>query len=112
MSRAERRLEVEISMRGELDRPEASLKAIGELDRLQVSRFDQAAAALPAGLTHLCVDLSETTIVDSAGLGSLIRLRHALDAKQCTLEVLVREPFQIKVMRVAGLESFLGVRQI
>lgn len=110
MSRVEQRLELEIALRGSLGSPIAEMTVVGEFDRLQVVRFDQAAVALPPALERLTVDLTRTTILDSAALGSLIRLRHVLATSDAGLEVLVHEPFQVTVMRVSGLEDFLGVR--
>lgn len=112
MTGSERLLELEISVSGSLERPAAEMKVIGEFDRLQVVRFDEAASALPTSLQRLTVDLSATTIIDSAALGSLIRLRHGLDRLGADMSVLVAKPFQVTVMRVSGLEGFLGVRQI
>lgn len=111
MSGSERRLDLEIAVRGTLAAPIAMMKVIGEFDRLQVIRFDDAATAFPRSLTRLTVDLTETTIIDSAALGSLIRLRHSLDRIGAELSVIVSKPFQITVMRVGGLVDFLGVSE-
>ena len=112
MSGVEKRLELEIALRGDIGSPHAEMKVIGEFDRLQVIRFDESAKVLPPALVWLCVDLTATTIIDSAALGSLVRLRHALDRIDCRLEVLVARPFQITVMRVGGLYDFLAVRVV
>ncbi len=111
MSQADRRLELEIVVRGDIGATVAEMKVIGEFDRLQVIRFDQSAQALPPALVTLLVDLTATTIIDSAALGSLIRLRHALDRIGCRLDVVVGRPFQVTVMRVGGLYDFLNVRE-
>lgn len=103
------RLDLEIFVRGDLDNPRAEMRVIGEFDRLQVARFDRAGAALSETLQHLTVDLRKTTIIDSAALGSLIRLRHTLDRLGCQLEVVVSTPFQVTVMKVGGLFDFLNV---
>jgi len=109
MSRSSGRLDLEIRLHGDLDSPEAGMRVIGEFDRLQVARFDSAGHALPPSLTRLTVDLTQTTIIDSAALGSLIRLRHSLDHIDCRLRVVVSKPFQVTVMKVGGLYDFLGV---
>jgi anti-anti-sigma factor len=103
------RLDLEILVRGDLDNPKATVRVIGEFDRLQVARFDRAGAALSQQLVELTVDLRQTTIIDSAALGSLVRLRHALDQIDCRLRVIVSRPFQITVMKVSGLDDFLRV---
>ncbi|BAN03548.1 STAS domain-containing protein [Ilumatobacter coccineus] len=102
-------LDLEIVVRGEIGHPRAELRVAGEFDRLQVGRFDKAATALSEAIEQLTVDLSRTTIIDSAALGSLVRLRHALDRRGCTLRVVVATPFQETVLRVSGLFDFLGV---
>lgn len=112
MSEAERRLELEISLRGAIGSPAAEMQVIGEFDRLQVIRFDETARALPAALVAFTVDLTKTTIIDSAALGSLIRLKRALDNIDCELEVLIGRPFQVTVMRVGGLYDYLNVREV
>lgn len=109
MSNSSGRLDLEIFVRGDLDHPRAEMRVIGEFDRLQVARVDRASAALSETLQQLTVDLSRTTIIDSAALGSLIRLRHALDRLGCRLEVVVSTPFQVTVMKVGGLYDFLNV---
>lgn len=109
MSDSAGRLDLEISVRGDLENPRAEMRVIGEFDRLQVTRFDRAGAALSDRMQQLTVDLRQTTIIDSAALGSLIRLRHALDGIGCRLEVVVSTPFQVTVMKVGGLFDFLNV---
>lgn len=112
MSAADRRLELEIRLSGDIGAPTAAMRVVGDFDRLQVVRFDEAAKALSLALVAFSVDLTATTIIDSAALGSLIRLRRALDVIECPLEVIVGRPFQVTVMRVGGLYEYLGVREI
>lgn len=112
MSDSDGRLDLEILVRGSTDAAEAEVRVIGEFDRLHVARFDRAGAALSERLTHLTVDLTRTTIIDSSALGSLVRLRHALDRIECTLRVVVCKPFQVTVMEVGGLYDFLGVEVV
>lgn len=110
MNQSDRRLELEIALRGDIGSPIGEMKVIGEFDRLQGIRFDESVKVLPAALVAFTVDLTATTIIDSAALGSLVRLRHALDRIDCRLEVVVSRPFQVTVMRVGGLYEFLNVR--
>jgi len=92
------------------DDSRGDIRVIGEFDRLQVARFDRVSAGVTAQLTMFVVDLRTTTIIDSAALGSLVRLKRALDAVGCELVVIVARPFQETVMRVGGLFDHLGVR--
>jgi len=82
---------------------------VGEFDRLNIEHFDRVSAGLTSVLREFVVDLRRTTIIDSAALGSLVRLRHALDDVNCSMTVIVSKPFQETVMRVGGLFDYLGV---
>ena len=112
MSQDGQRLEVEIALRGDIGSPTAEMKVSGEFDRQQVVRFDAAAEAVPDAVIALTVDLVATTIIDSAALGSLIRLKHSRDRLGCRVEVVVGRPFQVVVMQVGGLYDFLDVREV
>lgn len=111
MSAAGEPLQLGISLSGDIGSPIAEIQVVGEFDRLQVVRFDETARTLPAALVSLTVDLRRTTLIDSAALGSLIRLRRALDRNGCSLQVVVERPFQITVMKVGGLYDHLNVRE-
>lgn len=108
---ADRRLELRIEVRGELGQPEPIIRVIGEFERLQTVRFDQAAATMPGNVVAVTVDLTGTTIIDSAALGSLVRLRHHVDRTNAQLTVIVKPNFQSTVMRVGGLYDYLGVTE-
>ncbi|WP_420452886.1 STAS domain-containing protein [Ilumatobacter sp.] len=81
----------------------------GDFDRSQVERFDEAVDGVGVGHDRVDVDLSETEIIDSAALGSLIRLRRALEAESCSMRTLVTRPFQVRVFEVGGLAEHLGM---
>ena len=87
-----------------------TVRLVGEFDRLQVDRFEHRMGRLPEGLHAVTVDLTATTLIDSAALGSLIRLRRAFDGDR--FRVLVSTTFQKKVMSVSGLEDLLGVEHV
>jgi len=103
----ERGMRLELAV--ETDDSQSEVRVIGEFDRLQVARFDRIAANAHSGVQRFVVDLRPTTVIDSAALGSLVRLRHALDDVECELVVIVGLPFQETVMRVGGLFEYLGV---
>jgi len=90
----------------------ALVTVTGEFDRLQTDAFDEAVAELRMSHAKVVVDLTQTTIIDSAALGAMIRLRHLLDAESCELSVHVSQNFQSTVMEVGGLLEFLSVEQI
>ncbi|MEP1126368.1 MAG: STAS domain-containing protein [Ilumatobacter sp.] len=110
MSAAGEPLRLSVSTSGDIGSPVAEIHVVGEFDRLQVVRFDETARTLPAALVSVTVDLTQTTIIDSAALGSLIRLRRTLERHGCSLQVVVERPFQITVMKVGGLDDHLNVR--
>lgn len=103
----ERGMRLELAV--ETDDSKSEVRVIGEFDRLQVARFDRIAANAHVGVQCFVVDLRRTTVIDSAALGSLVRLRHALDEVRCELAVVVAQPFQETVMRIGGLFDYLGV---
>lgn len=100
---------LDIFVGGDEARAETTFRLTGEFDRLQAERFDRAAAGVGAQEPSVCVDLRSTTIIDSAALGSLVRLRRMLHERDASLTVLVSRPFQVTVMRVSGLFEYLGV---
>ena len=89
---------------------QGEVRVSGEFDRLQNRHFDDMTRSLNTELSHFTVDLRHTTIIDSAALGSLVRLRQALDENGCELTTIVSRPFQETVMRIGGLFDHLGVR--
>lgn len=112
MNRSTGSFDLESDIRGNRDHPEAVLRVIGEFDRLRVERFDRETRELSQSLARLTVDLTQTTIIDSSALGSLVRLRYALDDIGCDLEVVVSNGFQATVMKVGGLREFLSVTEV
>lgn len=108
MNRMNRELRISLTISGATSR--AEMAVAGDFDEVEIARFDRAAQVITDDVTSLTVDLTGTTVIDSAALGSLIRLRRALDEVGCELVVLVARPFQRTVMEVSGLFEHLGVR--
>lgn len=106
---AERQTELLISIHEDGDHSQVTVSVHGEFDRLQTMRFDTAVAGLEPPLSGVTIDLCNATIVDSAALGSLIRLERECEQRGCRFTVLVSRPFQVKLMRVSGLFDHLHV---
>ena len=106
----ETRTRIELTI--DSDRARGVLRVVGEFDRLHVSRFERVAADAHVGLSEFVVDLRRTTIIDSAALGALVRLRRSIADADGTLVVLVSRTFQVTVMRVGGLFEYLGVEVV
>lgn len=102
-------LGVVVRFRGAIGQPEATVEVSGDFDRAQVPRFEGVVGSLPDTLTRLTVDLRCTTVLDSAALGALIRLRRNLDGRAGALTTIVDKPFQRRVMAVTGLSEHLNV---
>lgn len=101
-------LHLHIEISGDIGRPVAHVRVVGEFDRSQTVRFDDATRALPPAVRLVEVDLTGTTIIDSAAIGSLIRLRHRLDDSDGRLSVIVRPNFQHEVLTIGGVAEYLN----
>ena len=93
------------------DRSRATVCVSGDFDAACTSRFDDATADVDEGVSVFVVDLGETTIIDSAALGALIRLRERCAERDVELSTVVARPFQLKLLRITGLGDFLGMRE-
>lgn len=83
----------------------------GEFDAAQVPEFDRRTADVPSHVTAVVVDVSEATIIDSSGLGALLRLRTRCVEAGVEYGTLVAQPFQWTLMRITGLTDILAVRR-
>jgi anti-sigma B factor antagonist len=69
----------------------ARIEPRGELDIGTGPQLESAVErALEDGCRQVVLDLSETTLLDSAGLGALLRAKRTVDARQA--EMSVRSP--------------------
>lgn len=80
----------------------------GDFDSTQVERFDRAIEMRSDDVTSVRVDLSECTVLDSAALGALIRLRQHLDETDRRLVTVADKPFQRQILANTGLGDYLG----
>ena len=82
----------------------------GEIDLFTAPEFKQRVSApIDAGRTHVVVDLTETTFIDSTGLGVLIRGVERLNTEGGRLAVVCVDPNIVKVFEVTGLDRIFTI---
>jgi anti-sigma B factor antagonist len=82
----------------------------GELDLYTCPEFKQELLrVIDAGATHVVVDLTETTFIDSTALGVLIRGVDRLQSSDRQLIVVCADPSIVKVFEVTGLNRIFPV---
>ena len=85
-----------------------TLEVGGELDLATVSQFRTAVGRLMGtGCREIVVDLAETTLLDSSGLGALVWASHRMHAAGGELTVINPDEQVTKTLRVTGLERIL-----
>ena len=90
----------------------ARLEVKGELDIGSAPKVaDAVERALGDGCREVVLDLGGTTLLDSAGLGALIRAARAVDAKQGTIAVVSPPGSEARVViDMSGTGSVVGLR--
>jgi anti-sigma B factor antagonist len=82
----------------------------GEVDLYTAPELELALAGpLAEGTTHLVVDLSEATFVDSTALHVLLRAARQLDREAGELIVVVPDPNVRKVFEITGVGRFFSL---
>ena len=78
----------------------------GEIDLFTAPEFKLGVSApIDAGCTHVIVDLSETTFIDSSSLGVLIGAHRRLRRLDGTLVIVCSNESIVKTFRITGLDS-------
>jgi anti-sigma B factor antagonist len=81
----------------------------GELDLATAPEFRAAIGGLlGTGCRHIEIDLSETTFLDSSGLGALVWALHRLHAAGGDLHVVNAVDQVAQTMRLTGVEQMLA----
>ena len=90
----------------------AHLELNGELDIGTAPKVEDAVErALGDGCREVVLDLGGTTLLDSAGLGALIRAARAVDAKQGTMAVVSPPGSEARVViEMSRTGSVVGLR--
>src|ERR687886_3017643 len=82
----------------------------GEIDLFTAPEFKQRVSApIDAGRTHVIVDLSETTFIDSSSLGVLIGAHRRLKRRDGSLVVVCDNEAIVKTFRITGLDGVFSV---
>ncbi|HEX6022252.1 MAG TPA: STAS domain-containing protein [Solirubrobacter sp.] len=82
----------------------------GEIDLFTAPEFKQRVAqTIDAGATHVIVDLTETTFIDSSSLGVLIGAHRRLLRLQGRLVVVCNNDAIAKTFRITGLDGVFTI---
>lgn len=78
----------------------------GEIDLFTAPEFKQRVSApIDAGRTHLIVDLSAATFIDSSSLGVLIGAHRRLKRRGGTMAIVCDNDAIVKTFRITGLDG-------
>jgi anti-sigma B factor antagonist len=82
----------------------------GEIDLFTAPEFKQhVTAPIDAGRTHVVVDLTATTFIDSSSLGVLIGAHRRLRRHEGTLVIVCTNDAIAKTFRITGLDSVFTI---
>jgi anti-sigma B factor antagonist len=82
----------------------------GEIDLFTAPEFKQRVSApIDSGRTHLVVDLTGTTFIDSSSLGVLIGAHRRLRRLNGTLVIVCNSDPIVKTFRITGLDSVFTI---
>jgi anti-sigma B factor antagonist len=90
----------------------AHLELHGELDIGTAPKLDEAVEeALEAGCREVVLDLGPTTLLDSSGLGALVRAAREVDARQAKMAVVSPPGSEARVViEMSRTGSVVGLR--
>ncbi|HLH13293.1 MAG TPA: STAS domain-containing protein [Solirubrobacteraceae bacterium] len=96
--------------RRDLDERVSVISVTGELDLTTAPQLKWALVdALEEGHTHLVVDLSPTSFLDSTALGVLVAVNRGLDARD-RLTIVCAKPRLLKIFELSGLDGAFTMR--
>src|SRR4051794_17913462 len=82
----------------------------GEIDLFTAPKFKQRMSApIDAGRSHLIVDLSQTTFIDSSSLGVLIGAHRRLKLRGGSLVVVCDNDAITKTFKITGLDGVFPI---
>ena len=82
----------------------------GEIDLFTAPEFKQRVSApIDEGRTHVIVDLTETTFIDSSSLGVLIGAHRRLRRLEGTLVIVCSNDSIVKTFRITGLDGVFTI---
>ncbi len=87
---------------------EVTIAASGEFDAGSVRAFDIVASrVLDLDLVEVIVDLSDVTLLDSAAIGAIMRLRRAAGDRNAKFGLDAPHPYQQRLFEITGLQHIL-----
>ena len=87
-----------------------TLSDIPELNAVNSTTFREAVrTALKEGITTLDIDLSQTRLVDSSGLGALIALHKTMCARGGAVRILHPNPMVYQLMELTRLHRVFEI---
>lgn len=82
----------------------------GEIDLFTAPEFKQRVSVpIDDGRSHVVVDLSATTFIDSSSLGVLIGAHRRLKLRGGSLVVVCDNPVIVKTFRITGLDGVFSL---
>jgi len=82
----------------------------GEVDLANAPELDeQLVTAMAQAPSHLIVDLSDVTFMDSTGLGVLVRALKRSREQEIRLDLIVTNERVLKVLGITGLDTVLPI---
>ena len=82
----------------------------GEIDLFTAPEFKQRVSApIDGGRTHVIVDLTETTFIDSSSLGVLIGAHRRLRRLEGSVVIVCSNDAIVKTFRITGLDSVFTI---
>jgi len=98
-------IEFQISKR-KVDDATSVVAVSGEIDLFTAPEFKQCVSGeIDAGVSHVIVDLSTTTFIDSSSLGVLIGAHRRLKLRGGALTVVCDNDAIVKTFRITGLDG-------
>ena len=100
-----------VSLREEiLDATTSIVEAEGEVDLYAAPELKRIVwGAIDAGHTHVIVDLTHATFMDSTALGALIGAVKRLRVRDGTLVVASSQPSILRILEITGLDQVVAV---
>lgn len=86
------------------------ISAVKELSATSSNSFrDEARRAFVDGQTNIEIDLSQTTIVDSCGLGALVALHKTVSGRGGALRLLNPNPAVLQILELTRMHRIFEV---
>ena len=85
------------------EQPVPVLSVDGRLDARGAAEFNEVCAGIPAGISHVVLDLTRTDYISSVGLGSLMMLEKSLNRRHGRAILAGVTPFVEKVLAATGV---------